>query len=60
MTTAGSYAIPRRHWAIPLFGGLAVCLALFGIGGVMGVIRLNQDTRVPAHYHGMVGAVTVA
>jgi hypothetical protein len=47
-------------WGSPLFGGLAVCLALFGIGGLMGVIGFNQDTRVPAHYHGMVGAVTLA
>jgi heme/copper-type cytochrome/quinol oxidase subunit 1 len=26
----------------------------------MGVIGFQQDTRVPAHYHGMVGAVTLA
>jgi heme/copper-type cytochrome/quinol oxidase subunit 1 len=47
-------------WTSPLFGGLVVCFTLFGIGGVMGVIGFNQDTRVPAHYHGMVGAVTLA
>jgi hypothetical protein len=47
-------------WTSPLFSGTALCLALFAIGGVMGVIGFNQDTRVPAHYHGMVGAVTLA
>ena len=47
-------------WSSPLFGGTAVSFGLFAIGGVMGVIGFTQDTRVPAHYHGMVGAVTLA
>jgi hypothetical protein len=47
-------------WASPLFSGTALSWALFAVGGVMGVIGFNQDTRVPAHYHGMVGAVTLA
>jgi hypothetical protein len=47
-------------WASPLFSGTVLCFALFAVGGVMGVIGFNQDTRVPAHYHGMVGAVTLA
>jgi hypothetical protein len=47
-------------WGSPLFGGTIVSFALFAIGGVMGLIGFTQDTRVPAHYHGMVGAVTLA
>lgn len=47
-------------WGSPLFSGTVLCLALFGVGGLMGVAGFNQDTRVPAHYHGMVGAVTLA
>ncbi len=47
-------------WASPLFGGTVVSFFLFAVGGVMGVIGFTQDTRVPAHYHGMVGAVTLA
>lgn len=50
----------RLPWSSPLFAGMAVCFALFLIGGVMGVLGFRQDTRVPAHYHGMVGAVTLA
>jgi cytochrome c oxidase subunit 1 len=46
-------------WGSPLFGGTVVSFALFAIGGVMGLIGFTQDTRVPAHYHGMVGAVTL-
>jgi hypothetical protein len=47
-------------WGSPLFGGTVVSFALFAIGGVMGLIGFTQDTRVPAHYHGMVGAVTLS
>jgi heme/copper-type cytochrome/quinol oxidase subunit 1 len=39
---------------------MTVSFALFAIGGIMGLIGFTQDTRVPAHYHGMVGAVTLA
>ncbi len=49
-----------RPWASPLFSGTVLSFALFAIGGVMGLIGFSQDTRVPAHYHGMVGAVTLA
>jgi len=47
-------------WSSPLVSGTVLCLLLFAVGGVMGVIGFKQDTRVPAHYHGMVGAVTLA
>ena len=50
----------RLPWASPLFSGTALSLGLYAVGGVLGVIGFNQDTRVPAHYHGMVGAVTLA
>jgi hypothetical protein len=59
---ASAVAAARRPypWASPLFGGSAVSFALFAVGGIMGLIGFSQDTRVPAHYHGMVGAVTLA
>lgn len=53
-------ARPPRPWASPLFAGTVLCLALFVLGGAFGVIGFRQDTRVPAHYHAMVGAVTIA
>jgi len=60
---AGAAILHARRpwpWASPLFSGTVLCFALFAVGGVMGVIGFQQDTRVPAHYHGMVGAVTLA
>jgi hypothetical protein len=56
-TAAAARPLP---WRSPLFAGMVVSFALFAIGGVMGLIGFTQDTRVPAHYHGMVGAVTLA
>jgi cytochrome c oxidase subunit I len=53
-------SLRRLPWGSPVFSGTALSLALFSIGGVLGVVGFNQDTRVPAHYHGMVGAVTLA
>jgi hypothetical protein len=50
----------RLPWGSPLFSGTVLSMALFAIGGVLGVVGFQQDTRVPAHYHGMVGAVTLA
>jgi hypothetical protein len=49
-----------RPWASPLGSATLLSIALFAVGGVLGVIGFSQDTRVPAHYHGMVGAVTLA
>jgi hypothetical protein len=61
MAVAVVAAAPRPlPWGSPLFGGTVVSFALFAIGGVMGLVGFTQDTRVPAHYHGMVGAVTLS
>jgi hypothetical protein len=60
MAVAAAAARRPLPWASPLFAGPAASFALFAVGGVMGVIGFTQDTRVPAHYHGMVGAVTLA
>jgi cytochrome c oxidase subunit 1 len=56
----GRASRPRLPWGSPLFSGTALSMVLFAGGGVLGVVGFNQDTRVPAHYHGMVGAVTLA
>ncbi len=47
-------------WGSPLCSGTGLSVLLFAVGGMLGVIGFAQDTRVPAHYHGMVGAVTLA
>ena len=47
-------------WRDPAFFTLAVSLALFALGGVMGFLINGSDTRTPAHYHAVITAVSVS
>ncbi len=44
----------------PIRGALLFSILLFGVGGVIGFLISGGDTRVPAHYHGSIVAVTLA
>lgn len=44
----------------PVRRGLALSLFLFALGGLISLTIHGSDTRVPAHYHGVIGAVTLA
>jgi cytochrome c oxidase subunit I len=58
-----SHAFRSRHpwpWRNPAFFALAVSLALFALGGVMGFLIDGSDTRTPAHYHAVITAVSVS
>lgn len=47
-------------WRHPAFVALVTSLALFAVGGLMGVLISGSDTRTPAHYHAVVTAVSVS
>jgi cytochrome c oxidase subunit 1 len=47
-------------WRDPAFFALAMSLALFALGGVMGFLIDGSDTRTPAHYHAVITAVSVS
>ena len=47
-------------WRDPAFFALAASLALFALGGLMGLLISGSDTRTPAHYHAVVTAVSVS
>lgn len=47
-------------WRDPAALCLALSVALFVIGGALGVFVDGADTRTPAHYHGVIAAVTLA
>ena len=47
-------------WRDPAFFTLATSLALFALGGVMGLMISGSDTRTPAHYHAVITAVSVS
>ena len=53
-------SLSRWPWRQPEFVTLAISLALYGVGGMMGILISGSDTRTPAHYHAMVTAVSVA
>lgn len=50
----------RTVWAAPLAPALLLSVVLFLLGCVLGAMIRNDSTMVPAHYHGTVGAVTLA
>jgi cytochrome c oxidase subunit I len=50
----------RWPWRNPAFFTLAASLALFALGGVMGLLISGSDTRTPAHYHAVITAVSVS
>jgi cytochrome c oxidase subunit 1 len=55
--------VVRAHpwpWRDPAFFALAMSLALFALGGVMGFMIDGSDTRTPAHYHAVITAVSVS
>ena len=50
----------RWPWDDAAFFALAASLALFALGGVMGFLIAGADTRMPAHYHAVITAVSVS
>ncbi|MBI5816221.1 MAG: cbb3-type cytochrome c oxidase subunit I [Nitrospinae bacterium] len=40
--------------------GLALSVFLFAVGGLIALTIEGSDTRIPAHYHGTIGSVTLA
>jgi cytochrome c oxidase subunit 1 len=49
----------REHIQPDQIQFLGIALVLFGVGGFIALLGLGNDTRVTAHYHGVVGAVTI-
>ena len=47
-------------WGDPGFAGLVLSLAVFGLGGILALGIRGSNVVVPAHYHGVIGGVTLA
>lgn len=47
-------------WRDPAFLALALSMAVFAVGGVMGNLITGSDTRTPAHYHAVIAGVNLA
>jgi len=46
-------------WRDAAFLCLLLSIAVFGIGGFLGLFVDGADTRTPAHYHGVIGGVNL-
>ena len=44
----------------PAFLALVLSLAVFAVGGFLGLFVDGADTRTPAHYHGVIGGINLA
>ncbi|MBF0352852.1 MAG: cbb3-type cytochrome c oxidase subunit I [SAR324 cluster bacterium] len=47
-------------WGDPRLLSVLISMGLFGYGGIVGTMIDSSNTTIPAHYHGVIGAVTIA
>lgn len=53
-------AAGRPWWRDPHGVGLALAVFIFGAGGAIGYFLGPSDTRIPSHYHAVIGGVNIA
>ncbi len=49
-----------RSWKDPAFSSLVLSMAIFMLGGIIALTIRGTNTKIPAHYHCVIGAVTIA
>ncbi|MBI5286695.1 MAG: cbb3-type cytochrome c oxidase subunit I [Deltaproteobacteria bacterium] len=47
-------------WADPRFSSLVMSIVIFALGGLISLTIDESNVKIPAHYHGVIGAVTIA
>ena len=47
-------------WQSPYSTSLLASIALFAYGGIIGALIDQSNVKIPAHYHGVIGAVTLS
>lgn len=50
----------KRLWKDPGYSSLLLSIAVFLLGGVIALMISGVNTKIPAHYHCVIGAVTIA
>lgn len=51
---------PPLPWSDPGFSSLLMSISIFAIGGLTAFTISGVNVKIPAHYHGAVGGVTIA
>lgn len=60
IASSGIRELPRLPWSKPEFSSLVLSMFLFALGGIISLTIYGYNTKIPAHYHGAIGAVTIA
>jgi len=47
-------------WNRPEFASLVISMILFGLGGLISFKIYGYNTKIPSHYHGAIGGITLA
>jgi len=47
-------------WAEPAFSSLVISMAIFVFGGFISLMIYGSNTKIPSHYHGVIGGVTLS
>ncbi len=57
---SGKGEAKKLKWSEPGFSSLVFSMVLFAVGGIIGILIVGSDVRIPSHYHGVIGAVTLS
>lgn len=62
VATIVAYRIRKGElpWKNPLFSSLALSVLVFTLGGIISLGIEGSNVKIPAHYHSVIGAVTLA
>ena len=52
--------LKRLPWNEPGFSALLLSIILFSTGGFLSMMIKGIDVKIPSHYHGVIGAVTLS
>ncbi|MBI5048141.1 MAG: cbb3-type cytochrome c oxidase subunit I [Deltaproteobacteria bacterium] len=50
----------KLPWKDPLFSSLVISMIVFAFGGFIALMIYGSNTKIPSHYHGVIGGVTLA
>lgn len=60
LAVLATFSTGRRPWKEPGFSSLVLSIAIFFLGGLIALDISGVNTKIPAHYHCVIGAVTIA
>lgn len=60
IAAAATVITGKKPWADPGFSSLVLSISIFLMGGLIGIGIDGVNTIIPAHYHCVIGAVTIA